>query len=547
MGRSDDVKLVIRQQPKEALVTADGKEKDGGFFVFGDVSVKKIGKHRLRFSLFDMRKAGGEVMYLNSITSEPFTVLPPKDWRGMDESTWLSRTFSDQGVRLRLRKEPRASTTSGLKRGFQQYDNATPSTKTVAHSTSSVHHMQEMAYCYSVPYVQATSPYGQPPTKRQKRPSGAVDEAQPVPPSHVAPRVDRQQSTSERNIQENYYGSGAQDTADQTQRSKSSIPSQSSSAIPNYYAHGGDGSRPGRHEVQIRASQTSQRTDNPGNYPYGSSASIPSCGPDFASRSQVVTSSNTQYSPGAAHAQDHRQMYGYDPQPSTVVMPPQTAQSNNQTPTSNFIPSSSPHAHAHSSSDGIHHPIPHLHAATQPYPSLPQPFNAPHMSGQPYATTPLQNYHLRHQPTPEQPYRRATSPTEHQHHQHQHHHHHQQTFDIYPTNPIPTTLTSSSTSSAPLSSDPIPLPTGTEQHTSPYFVHQHTEPYPPPPPLGPGIGVGVGVGGGIGVGGGGGVAGYEESSFQMQRLSGELELTGFSAAPAAAAGVMGLGLGQEQG
>ncbi|KAK5006339.1 hypothetical protein LTR28_006611 [Elasticomyces elasticus] len=510
MGRSDDVKLVIRQQPKEALVMADGKEKDGGFFVFGDVSVKKIGKHRLRFSLFDMRKAGGEVMQTRLLTST---------------STPTERLERDGRVHMAFEDFLRPRSSTGLKRGFQQYDNATPSTKTVAQSTSSVHHVQEMAYCYSMPYVQATPPYDQPPTKRQKRSSGAVEEAQPMPPSHVAPHVDRQQPTSVRNMQENYYGSGAQDTPNRTQHSKSSIPSRSASAMPNYYAHGADGSCPGRHEVQIRASQTLHRTDNPGNYSYGSSASIPSCGPDFAGRSQVITSSNTQYSPGAAHAQDHRQIYGYDPQPSTVVMPPQTAQSNNQTPTSNFIPSSSsPHAHA--SSDSIHH----LHAPTQPYPSLPQPFNAPtlphapHMSGQPYATTPLQQYHLRHQPTPEQPYRRAASPTE--HHQHQHHQH-QQPFDIYPTNPVPTTTTTLPSSSAPLSSDPIP---GAE-HAGPYFVPQHASPYPPPPTLGIGVGAG----------------GYEEQPFQMQRLEGELELTTFSSGTAAAAAGMGLERGMGRG
>ncbi|KAL1652249.1 hypothetical protein SLS58_000376 [Diplodia intermedia] len=102
---SADVDLVIRQQPKEALVTVDGKEKarirhymqspylimiadlwhpeeneanpekalsgticsslhrlkdvdnkDGAFFVFGDISIKQQGEHRLRFSLFDIHK-----------------------------------------------------------------------------------------------------------------------------------------------------------------------------------------------------------------------------------------------------------------------------------------------------------------------------------------------------------------------------------------------------------------------------------------------------------------------------------------------------------
>jgi hypothetical protein len=99
---------------------------DGGFFVFGDISIKVAGKHRLNFSLFELRKwveghvpnddAGqkltgrrdnGEVVFLKSIFSDPFDVVLGKHWRGLVESTHLSRTFSDQGVRLRLRKENR--------------------------------------------------------------------------------------------------------------------------------------------------------------------------------------------------------------------------------------------------------------------------------------------------------------------------------------------------------------------------------------------------------------------------------------------------------
>ncbi len=34
-------------------------------------------------------------------------VVAAKDFRGLAESSHLSRAFSDQGVRLRLRKEPR--------------------------------------------------------------------------------------------------------------------------------------------------------------------------------------------------------------------------------------------------------------------------------------------------------------------------------------------------------------------------------------------------------------------------------------------------------
>ncbi|KAJ6259780.1 hypothetical protein Dda_5421 [Drechslerella dactyloides] len=78
---------------------------DGGFFVFGDLSVKVEGQFRLRFSLFEI--SNNEVHYIKSITSSPFTVYPMKNFPGMSESTFLSRSFGDQGVRLRIRKEPR--------------------------------------------------------------------------------------------------------------------------------------------------------------------------------------------------------------------------------------------------------------------------------------------------------------------------------------------------------------------------------------------------------------------------------------------------------
>ncbi|KAF8542280.1 velvet factor-domain-containing protein [Trichophaea hybrida] len=83
----------------------DIDNSDGGFFVFGDLSVKIEGEFRLRFSLFEMMK--NEVVHIKSITSEPFTVYAAKNFPGMSESTFLSRSFGDQGVRLRIRKEPR--------------------------------------------------------------------------------------------------------------------------------------------------------------------------------------------------------------------------------------------------------------------------------------------------------------------------------------------------------------------------------------------------------------------------------------------------------
>ncbi|KAJ1982224.1 hypothetical protein H4R35_000395 [Dimargaris xerosporica] len=83
----------------------DIDNSDGGFFVFPDISVKLEGKYRLRFCLYEL--VDSTVVYLGSEFSDVFTVYPAKKFPGMAESTFLSRSFSDQGVRIRIRKEHR--------------------------------------------------------------------------------------------------------------------------------------------------------------------------------------------------------------------------------------------------------------------------------------------------------------------------------------------------------------------------------------------------------------------------------------------------------
>ncbi|KAI7905628.1 velvet factor-domain-containing protein [Cokeromyces recurvatus] len=83
----------------------DIDNSDGGFFVFGDLAVKKEGRFKLRFSLFEIVE--GEVRNRKTILSDTFTVYIPKQFPGPTEATFLSRTFSDQGVKMRIRKEHR--------------------------------------------------------------------------------------------------------------------------------------------------------------------------------------------------------------------------------------------------------------------------------------------------------------------------------------------------------------------------------------------------------------------------------------------------------
>ncbi|CAK7216714.1 hypothetical protein SEUCBS140593_002964 [Sporothrix eucalyptigena] len=87
----------------------DTDNQDGGFFVFGDLSCKVEGKFRLLFTLYQMQKM--ECIHITSIVSDTFQVYPTKSFPGLAESTFLTRSFSDQGVRLRLRKDSRSMTT----------------------------------------------------------------------------------------------------------------------------------------------------------------------------------------------------------------------------------------------------------------------------------------------------------------------------------------------------------------------------------------------------------------------------------------------------
>ncbi|RCH80134.1 hypothetical protein CU098_006618 [Rhizopus stolonifer] len=92
----------------------DINNHDGGFFVFGDLSVKLEGQFRLKFSMFKITKVGAT--NLSSIYSDVFQVYSPKTFPGMLESTFLSRSFSDQGVRIRIRKEHRVQMNISRKR-----------------------------------------------------------------------------------------------------------------------------------------------------------------------------------------------------------------------------------------------------------------------------------------------------------------------------------------------------------------------------------------------------------------------------------------------
>ncbi|KAG5638690.1 hypothetical protein H0H81_010915 [Sphagnurus paluster] len=78
---------------------------DAGFFVFPDLSVRTEGSYRLKLSLFEV--VGNNVRHCKSIYSAPFYVYTAKKFPGMEESTPLSCSLADQGIKIRIRKDIR--------------------------------------------------------------------------------------------------------------------------------------------------------------------------------------------------------------------------------------------------------------------------------------------------------------------------------------------------------------------------------------------------------------------------------------------------------
>lgn len=86
------------------------EEQEGAYFVFPDISVKQEGSFKLAFSLFEMRNgSGGEqhCEFVASTSSDEFVVVDHKNWTGLAQSTNLTRAFAEQGVKIRIRKEPK--------------------------------------------------------------------------------------------------------------------------------------------------------------------------------------------------------------------------------------------------------------------------------------------------------------------------------------------------------------------------------------------------------------------------------------------------------
>ncbi|RXK39850.1 hypothetical protein M231_02907 [Tremella mesenterica] len=83
----------------------DLDNSDAAFFVFPDLGVRKEGRYKLKLTLFEIVDA--EVYYCTTMYTSTFSVYSAKKFPGMQKATDLSKSFAEQGLKIRVRKDPR--------------------------------------------------------------------------------------------------------------------------------------------------------------------------------------------------------------------------------------------------------------------------------------------------------------------------------------------------------------------------------------------------------------------------------------------------------
>nr|XP_019047741.1 hypothetical protein I302_04358 [Kwoniella bestiolae CBS 10118]OCF26671.1 hypothetical protein I302_04358 [Kwoniella bestiolae CBS 10118] len=83
----------------------DLDNSDAAFFVFPDLGVRKEGRYKLKLTLFEI--VDQEVYYCTTTFTSTFSVYSAKKFPGMSKATDLSKSFAEQGLKIRVRKDPR--------------------------------------------------------------------------------------------------------------------------------------------------------------------------------------------------------------------------------------------------------------------------------------------------------------------------------------------------------------------------------------------------------------------------------------------------------
>lgn len=86
-------------------IVEDDQGEHGCYFVFPNLSIRLEGRYRLKFNLIKLPNLKDTLVPTNLATtfSDPFDVYSIKTFPGMIESTALSRTLAQQGIKIPIR------------------------------------------------------------------------------------------------------------------------------------------------------------------------------------------------------------------------------------------------------------------------------------------------------------------------------------------------------------------------------------------------------------------------------------------------------------
>ncbi|ODO01747.1 hypothetical protein I350_06576 [Cryptococcus amylolentus CBS 6273] len=141
---------------------------DAAFFVFPDLGVRKEGRYKLKLTLFEI--VDQEVYYCTTMFTSTFSVYSAKKFPGMStEATDLSMSFAEQGLKIRVRKDPRQPAKTGPPTGKSK-------------RKSSAADSEEDDALPPPPQVQSS--------KRSRGSSDYPPHAHHVPPHHVHPQAE---------------------------------------------------------------------------------------------------------------------------------------------------------------------------------------------------------------------------------------------------------------------------------------------------------------------------------------------------------------------
>jgi hypothetical protein len=103
MDKYKDKKLLLGTTVASMNRLKDVDGSNGAFFIFYDLSIRYEGSYRLKFSLYEMKQ--NKTIYRSSTVSDVFTVYSPKAFPGFKESSALAKSFAEQGVKIRIKKD----------------------------------------------------------------------------------------------------------------------------------------------------------------------------------------------------------------------------------------------------------------------------------------------------------------------------------------------------------------------------------------------------------------------------------------------------------